>query len=59
MSNAKSRWAVVTFILLAAIPVQGAIMWTRPHIDGFDWLMLVFLLVLGWAHIDTPVPDED
>ena len=58
MSEARTRWIVVTLILLCAIPLQAVIMWTRrDYVDGFDWLMLVFLIVLQLAHIDTPSPD--
>lgn len=58
MSNDKSRWVVVTLVLLSIVPIQCMLMWTRrDQVGGFDWLVLVMLCVLAVAHIDGPVPE--
>ena len=57
MSNDRSRWMAVFFVLLSAIPTQVAAMWLHPNNTWVDWMVLAFLVVLGWAHVDTKVPD--
>ncbi|NML95456.1 hypothetical protein [Novosphingobium olei] len=58
MSEEHSRWIVVSLVLLVAIPLQVVIIKARwDYVNGFDWLMLVLLIVLGWAHIEAPTPD--
>ena len=57
MSEAHSRWMLVTFVLLAAIPLQIAAMVAHPYNTWLDWLVLGTLILFGWSHIDAPTPE--
>lgn len=57
MTNARSRWLLVVFVLLSAMLLQGAIMWVRPFVAWADWLLLGFLMLLAFMHVETPAPE--
>ncbi|MBW8296190.1 hypothetical protein [Sphingopyxis sp.] len=48
---------VVFFILLSAIPLQAAAMWTHTETSWLDWLVLAFLAILVVAHVGSKVPE--